>query len=97
MEIFTTLPFDGCLCVPSDEDRFGGIEDFVNKMGVNTLMLTPSYAKLLDPAAMPGVKSLITGSEAVPSDLLETWARRLQIYTAYVRQLVPYHPAFYNA
>ncbi|KUI67513.1 Nonribosomal peptide synthetase 4 [Cytospora mali] len=83
MEIFTTLLFGGCICLPSDEDRFGGIENFVNKTGVNTLMLTPSYAKLLDPAVMPSVKSLITGGEAVPSDLLETWAPRVQVYIAY--------------
>ncbi|ROV89092.1 hypothetical protein VMCG_09872 [Cytospora schulzeri] len=83
MEIFTTLLSGGCVCVPSDGDRFGGIEDFVNRAGVNTLMLTPSYARLLDPAAMPGVRSLITGGEAVPSDLLETWAPRVRVYIAY--------------
>ncbi|KUI53322.1 Nonribosomal peptide synthetase 4 [Cytospora mali] len=82
-EIFTTLLFGGCICVPSDEDRFGRIENFVNKTGVNTLMLTPSYVKLLDPAVMPSVKSLITGGEAVPSDLLETWVPRVQVYIAY--------------
>lgn len=54
----------GSLCVPSNEDRSGGIEDFVDRTGVNTLMLTPSYAKLPGPAAMPDLKSLITNNEA---------------------------------
>ncbi|CAJ2511765.1 Uu.00g073900.m01.CDS01 [Anthostomella pinea] len=83
MEIFTTLIFGGCVCVPADEDRFGKIEDFVNKTGVNTLMLTPSYAKLLDPATMPSVHTFITGGEAVPSDLLEKWNLLVEVYIAY--------------
>jgi len=83
MEIFTTLVFGGCVCVPADEDRFGKIEDFVNKTGVNTLMLTPSYAKLLDATTMPSVNTLITGGEAVPSDLLKAWSPHVEVYIAY--------------
>ncbi|KAI3320740.1 amino acid adenylation [Xylariaceae sp. AK1471] len=83
MEIFTTLVFGGCVCVPVNEDRFGKIEEFVNKTGVNTLMLTPSYAKLLDPTTMPSVKLLIIGGEAVSSDLLDTWTPHVEVYIAY--------------
>lgn len=83
MEIFTTLIFGGCVCVPADEDRFGNIEAFVNKTGVNTIILTPSYAKLLDPTTMPSVKKLIVGGEAVPGDLLETWSPHVDVYIAY--------------
>lgn len=83
MEIFTTLIFGGCICVPDEEDRYGRIQDFVNQTGVNTLMLTPSYAKLLDPTTMPAVKMLITGGEAVPSDLIELWNPHVKVYIAY--------------
>ncbi|KAL6851309.1 putative NRPS-like protein biosynthetic cluster [Amphichorda felina] len=83
MEIFTTLIFGGCVCVPTEEDRFGAVEEFVNKTGVNTLMLTPSYAKLLDPTSMPSVKILIIGGEAVPSSLVETWNAHVEVYIAY--------------
>ncbi|KAL9477667.1 hypothetical protein ACSS6W_007508 [Trichoderma asperelloides] len=83
MEIFTTLIFGGCVCVPTEEDRFNRIEEFVNEIGVNTLMLTPSYVKLLDPIAMPAVRMLVTGGEAVPSDLIELWSPHVKIYIAY--------------
>ncbi|PTB62343.1 amino acid adenylation [Trichoderma citrinoviride] len=83
MEIFTTLIFGGCICVPAEEDRYGRIQEFVNEMGVDTLMLTPSYAKLLDPATMPAVKMLITGGEAVPSDLIQLWNPHVKVYIAY--------------
>ncbi|PTB77324.1 amino acid adenylation [Trichoderma longibrachiatum ATCC 18648] len=83
MEIFTTLIFGGCVCVPAEEDRYGRIQDFVNETGVDTLMLTPSYAKLLDPATMPGVKMLVTGGEAVPSDLIQLWNSHVKVYIAY--------------
>jgi amino acid adenylation domain-containing protein len=83
MEIFTTLIFGGCVCVPTEDDRFNGIEKFVNEVSVNTLMLTPSYAKLLDPTTMPTVRMLVTGGEAVPSDLIELWNPYVKIYIAY--------------
>ncbi|KAL5083793.1 hypothetical protein Trisim1_000920 [Trichoderma cf. simile WF8] len=83
MEIFTTLIFGGCICVPDEEDRYGRIQDFVNQTGVNTLMLTPSYAKLLDPTTMPAVKMLVTGGEAVPSNLIELWNPHVKVYIAY--------------
>lgn len=83
MEIFTTLIFGGCVCVPTEDDRFNGIDKFVNEVGVNTLMLTPSYAKLLDPTTMPAVQMLVTGGEAVPSDLIELWSPYVKIYIAY--------------
>ncbi|KAM0249676.1 hypothetical protein ACHAQJ_008937 [Trichoderma viride] len=83
MEIFTTLIFGGCVCVPGEDDRFDRTEEFVNENGVNTLMLTPSYAKLLDPTTMPAVQMLITGGEAVPSDLIELWSPHVKVYIAY--------------
>ncbi|KAL7797390.1 hypothetical protein V8C37DRAFT_370947 [Trichoderma ceciliae] len=83
MEIFTTLIFGGCVCVPAEDDRYGRIEDFVNKTGVNSLMLTPSYAKLLDITTMPAVKMLIIGGEAVPSDLVDLWSPHVKVYIAY--------------
>lgn len=83
LEIFTTLVFGGCICVPTDEERFGGIADFINKTGVNTLMLTPSYAKLLDPTTLPSVRTLITGGEVVPSNLVETWSPHVEVYSLY--------------
>ncbi|KAL6903883.1 acetyl-CoA synthetase-like protein [Trichoderma evansii] len=83
MEIFTTLIFGGCVCVPTEDDRFNRIEKFVNEIGLNTLMLTPSYAKLLDPTTMPAVRMLVTGGEAVPSHLIELWSPHVKIYVAY--------------
>lgn len=85
MEIFTTLILGGCVCVPTNEDRYDidAIYRFVNASGVNTLTLTPSYARLLDPAAMHGVKSLVTGGEAVPRGLLDGWTPFVDVYIAY--------------
>ncbi|PNP39580.1 hypothetical protein TGAMA5MH_08599 [Trichoderma gamsii] len=83
MEIFTTLIFGGCVCVPTEDDRFNGIEKFINEIDVNTLMLTPSYAKLLDPTTVPAVRMLVTGGEAVPSDLIRLWSPYVKIYIAY--------------
>jgi amino acid adenylation domain-containing protein len=83
MEIFTTLIIGGTICVPSNEERYGGIEQFINKMGVNIAMLTPSYAKLLNPSTMPSLRTLVTVGEAVPQDLLDTWSPHIAVYISY--------------
>ncbi|TPX13822.1 uncharacterized protein E0L32_005766 [Thyridium curvatum] len=83
MDIFTTLIFGGCVCVPTEEERLGDIADFVNRAEVNTLMVTPSYAKLLDPASMPGLKQLGVGGESVPSDLMKKWLPHVDVYISY--------------
>jgi amino acid adenylation domain-containing protein len=83
LEIFTTLVFGGCVCVPAEDDQYNGIEKFINETSVNTLVLTPSYARLLDPATIPTIQMLIIGGEAVPSDTIELWSPHVKVYIIY--------------
>lgn len=83
MDIFTTLLFGGCICIPSENDRRTNITDFMNEMRVDHAILTPSFAGLIDPLEVPTLKTLAIGGEALPQDRIERWAdkvRFIQIY-----------------
>lgn len=83
MDIFTTLLFGGCICIPSEEDRRTNITDFMNEMRVNHAILTPSFAGLIEPSEVLTLKTLAIGGEALPQDRIERWAdkvRFIQIY-----------------
>ncbi|KAH7330552.1 nonribosomal peptide synthetase [Rhexocercosporidium sp. MPI-PUGE-AT-0058] len=84
VEIFTTLIAGGCVCVPSDMQRMSGdLPAFTTTYRVNWAFMTPSLARTIDPAALPSLKVLVTGGEAITPDLLLAWAPQLDLYTVY--------------
>ncbi|KAJ5675352.1 hypothetical protein N7462_008249 [Penicillium macrosclerotiorum] len=83
MEIFATLIYGGCVCVPSEESRLPGLTMNINDMEVNTLFLTPSVARLLQPDKLSSLTTLAIGGEAVSSSDIERWRklpRLLEVY-----------------
>lgn len=83
MDIFTTLLFGGCICIPSEEDRRTNITDFMNEMRVDHAILTPSFAGLIEPSEVPTLKTLAIGGEALPQDRIERWADRVRFVQIY--------------
>ncbi|KAF4463820.1 non-ribosomal peptide synthetase [Fusarium albosuccineum] len=63
----------GCICVPSDQDRKDNISEVMVSMKVDTVFLTPTVARLLNPATLPDVKTIIIGGEAVSADDAARW------------------------
>lgn len=74
LEIFTTLIYGGCVCVPSDADRLGDIESCMNNMAVDTAIFTPSTARLLDPQRMTTLRKLIMGGENAVQEDFAKWS-----------------------
>lgn len=83
IDIFTTLAFGGCVCIPSEEDRKNNIVEVINKMRVDYAILTPSFAGLLEPSEVPTLKTLAIGGEALPQDRIERWAERVRFIQIY--------------
>ncbi|KAG6038307.1 putative NRPS-like protein biosynthetic cluster [Claviceps citrina] len=54
-DAFAVLHAGGCLCVPSDADRRGNLEQSMTSLRANILQLTPSVFQLLSPASVPDV------------------------------------------
>ncbi|KAH7042794.1 non-ribosomal peptide synthetase [Macrophomina phaseolina] len=82
-EIFSTLVFGGCVCVPSDDARLRNIAGFINEARVNTAMLTPSFARTFVPDEVPTLQTLILGGEPLAKDNLLTWTDRVRLINGY--------------
>ncbi|GKZ25564.1 nonribosomal peptide synthase [Aspergillus brasiliensis] len=79
-EIFTTLAHGGCICVPTEEDRLSDVPGCISRFAVNTAMLTPSVGRLLDPTALPTLKTLIMVGEPMSRLDVERFAPVLDLY-----------------
>ena len=83
MEILSTLIAGGCVCVPNDQERMSDISGAMERMKVNWTLLTPSVAKILDPASVPSLKVLVTGGEAMSPGHIDKWRGKVAIINAY--------------
>lgn len=83
IDIFTTLLFGGCICVPSESDRRSNIIRAMNSMRVDHAILTPSFAGLIDPSEVPMLKTLAVGGEPLPQDRIRSWAGKVDLLQIY--------------
>lgn len=83
VEIFTTLIFGGCICVPDDKARLNNPTQVINDMKVNWALLTPSFAQMISPKDVPGLETLVLGGEAMSQNHLSTWADHTHLINAY--------------
>lgn len=82
-EIFATFLFGGTLCIPSEEERVNNLAGFINKAQVTCAMLTPTIARLISPAEVPGLKTLMLAGEAPSLENVKTWASRVELCNDY--------------
>lgn len=82
-EFFTTLAFGGCICVPSEDDRLNDLAGAITALHVNTMVVAPTVANLVDPSEVPTVKTLIIGGEPVTFEHITRWAGHVALTTAY--------------
>jgi len=82
-EVLTTLIHGGCVVVPSDEQRMNDITAVVRDKRANWAFITPSLARLLDPADVPGLQTLLIGGEAVGQDSINAWAPGRNLISGY--------------
>ena len=82
-EIFYTLMHGGTVCVPSDHDRLNNLVGAINTMKVDTLILTPTVATLINPEDVPSVKTLTTAGEPANSALQLKWSSAVTYNNGY--------------
>ena len=83
MDIFTTLIYGGCVCIPSEEDRMGSFTSVMNSMNVNWVLFTPSVASLITPDDTPTLQTLAFGGEAVTQENITRWIGRVRLFNCY--------------
>lgn len=83
VEILTTLMVGGCVCVPNEFDRMNNITIVINQMKVDVALLTPSFAQLIQPSDVPGLRTLILAGEAMSKSHLSIWAGKVNLVNGY--------------
>ncbi|KAK4187683.1 hypothetical protein QBC35DRAFT_452099 [Podospora australis] len=97
-EIFTTLAYGGCVCVPSAAEKLQDFTAAVNRMQVNWSYMTPLLSRKLDPALLPSLKVVCFRTRSLDDDTYNIWHGRVNVVLAYGPQDVcPLGIAFLEA
>lgn len=89
LEMFTTLTYGGCVCIPSEESRVSRVEEVMASLRVHWSFLTPSVANLIDPAAVPELAVLVCGGEAMSSENVIKWTPHVTLVNGmYTRTMI---------
>lgn len=82
--ILGTLCRGGTLCLASKNNITLHLNDTINQMGISSLEITPSMLKLVEPSGLTtAVKRITLGGEAVGPALVEAWAGKVELISAY--------------
>jgi amino acid adenylation domain-containing protein len=82
-DIFTTLTFGGCVCVPSDGDRLDDLAGCILGLEANHACLTVTVAAQLQPRDVPCLKTLVVGGESVTARVVQQWADHVYLINSY--------------
>jgi len=83
-DISATLIYGGCVCMPSEDDRFNNLAETMRMMNVNFASLTPTVAHLISPADTPSLHTLALTGEALTPEVIELWNQpEVSIYNTY--------------
>lgn len=82
-EIFSTFTLGGCVCVPSEHERFHDLAGAINRYRVTMVDITPTVACLLNPADVPTLKTLALGGEAVTHKCVSIWRDFVSLQCCY--------------
>lgn len=83
IETFGTLIAGGTVCSPTDEERLYDCTSFMNSSHVNFTILTPTFARTLNPRDLKTLKTLVMGAEAISKDAQDMWYGRVKLMFGY--------------
>ncbi|ERF72004.1 hypothetical protein EPUS_09263 [Endocarpon pusillum Z07020] len=76
-ELFSAISYGATLVLRQEGEAFGHLKT------VDSAILTPSIASVLDPDDFPRLKTVYMVGEAVPQAVCNTWAARKVVYNMY--------------
>ncbi|KAH8429072.1 non-ribosomal peptide synthetase [Aspergillus melleus] len=84
IEILTTLLFGACVCISGEYERLHTSSETMNLMQVDFAILTPAASRVLIPATLPHLRTLVLGGEELSEADAERWTRNgLRVMNAY--------------
>ncbi|MCJ1247060.1 hypothetical protein MMC30_004271 [Trapelia coarctata] len=82
-DVFAILGAGGTLCLAKQDRVFANLADLVTDFNITHLNVTPTIAMMITPEDVPTLQLLWLGGEPLHSGILETWATRMPVYSAY--------------
>lgn len=81
-DFFNTLSTGGTLCMAPSDKMQSNLPGVIQEMSVRQAILTPTVARLFDPAEVPSFETLIVGGEPLTPDVIARWSSRriLNVY-----------------
>ncbi|KAJ4109656.1 Apicidin F synthase [Fusarium equiseti] len=85
VDIFTAILHGGTLCIPSEEERMDGLEEYIARTRPNWAALTPMVTRILDPATSSSfLQKLLFVGEMVRESDIEEWVNSgVAVYNVY--------------
>ena len=83
LDIFVTLMRGGCICIPTEDERWNALASSMTRLKANTVFLTPTVADILTPADVPYLEHLILAGEAVSQTLANRWQGVINFHGGY--------------
>lgn len=82
-DIFNVLHHGGCICIFSKERRINDLTKALRDFEVNYVNLTPTVVRLLDPADLPLIKTVVVGGEPLDPDIVSKWFSVANVFNSY--------------
>lgn len=82
-ENLISLMYGACVCIPSDAERLDDLAGAMRRFDVNWADLTPTVARMLSPATVPRLRTLVMGGEPLAQDVIDTWAGSVDLINTY--------------
>ena len=83
MENLSPLTMGGCVCVPNNEQKMSNLAAAIDSLHATWAFLTPSVANLIEPSAVPSLKVLVCGGEAMSRENVLKWADKVSLVNGY--------------
>ncbi|KAJ6038258.1 uncharacterized protein N7446_005068 [Penicillium canescens] len=82
-EYLACLVMGGCLCIPSESARTSSLAEAINVFQANWIILTPSVSRVISPAQVPTLRTLVMTGEPMREDDVERWSGNLKLVNGY--------------
>ncbi|KAM5498326.1 NRPS cluster protein [Microsporum canis] len=82
-ETLTALLVGGCICTPSEAERWNDISGAIARLNANWMFITPALARTLDPSRFASLRTMVIGGELITTAETRLWCDKLQLLLAY--------------
>ncbi|GKZ66226.1 nonribosomal peptide synthase [Aspergillus niger] len=83
IEVIVPMVVGACVCIPSEHDRLNNLPKAMADLAVTWAIMTPTVSRLLEPASLPTLRTLVLGGEAIMPYDFTTWQGYTTLISAY--------------